>query len=96
MQSYFDKLKPSDALRGEFDKLFKDLIKEADQFETKMQGSFDKIGDVNSLKKTGDKISTIFSKIIKEINKVSGTDVDLSQFFDIDTSKVTQVTKEID
>ena len=96
MQSYFDKLKPSDQVRGDFDKLFKDLIKEADQFETRVQGSFDKIGDVNSLKKVGNNISTIFSKITKEFNKISGVDTDLSQFFNIDTSKMTQITKQID
>jgi hypothetical protein len=58
--------------------LFKDLIKEADQFETKVSGSFEKIGDVNSLKKVGNNISTIFSKIIKEFNKISSADTDLS------------------
>jgi hypothetical protein len=91
MQGMFNKLKLADGIKGDFDKIFKDLIKEVDQFETRMSGSFEKAGDVSALKKNATNISNIFSKLTKELSQMSGKD--MSEIFDLDVSGITKINK---
>ena len=94
MQSSFNSLSFSEDIKGNFDKIFKDIIKEAEQFEARVNGSFEKIGDVNALKKNADHISNLFSKLTKELSQMSNKDI--SEIFNIDVSGVTKINKKIE
>ena len=94
MQSSFDRLKFSDDIKGKFGKTFKELAREAEQFEQRANGSFEKVGDVNALKKNANNISNLFNKLTKELSQMSSKD--MSEIFDIDVSGITKINKQIE
>jgi TP901 family phage tail tape measure protein len=93
LQNALSKLKLSDTMSNNFRNLFNSLNSELTKFETKSQSSFNKASDVSALEKSGERITTIFNQIQKEMSKIDNKD--LSNSFTIDTSKIQQVKDTI-
>ena len=88
LQNALSKLKLSDTMSNNFKNLFNSLNSELTKFETKSQSSFTKASDVSALKRSGERITTIFNQIQKEMSKIDRKD--LSNSFTIDTDKIQQ------
>lgn len=88
LQKALSKLKLSDTMSNNFKNLFNSLNSELTTFETKSQSSFTKASDVSALKRSGERITTIFNQIQKEMSKIDRKD--LSNSFTIDTDKIQQ------
>ena len=88
LQNALSKLKLSDTMSNNFKNLFNSLNSELTKFETKSQSSFTKASDVSALKRSGERITTIFNQIQKEMSKIDKKD--LSNSFTIDTDKIQQ------
>lgn len=88
LQNALSKLKLSDTMSNNFRNLFNSLNSELNKFETKSQSSFNKASDVSALERSGERITTIFNQIQKEMSKIDNKD--LSNSFTIDTNKIQQ------
>lgn len=88
LQNALSKLKLSDTMSNNFRNLFNSLNSELTKFETKSQSSFNKASDVSALERSGERITTIFNQIQKEMSKIDNKD--LSNSFTIDTNKIQQ------
>lgn len=89
LQNALLKLKLSDTMSNNFKNLFNSLNSELTKFETKSQSSFNKASDVSALERSGERITTIFNQIQKEMSKIDNKD--LSNSFTIDINKIQQV-----
>ena len=94
LQGVFNRLKLTDNIKGDFDKVFKDLAKSAEAFENKAKGSFESAADVNALKKSRKEFDNLLNGMLKSLKSLSTQDME--DIFQFDLSGIKNLTQQIE
>lgn len=94
LQGVFNRLKLTDNIKGDFDKVFKDLAKSAEAFENKAKGSFESAADVNALKKSRKEFDNLLNGMLKSLKNLSTQDME--DIFQFDLSGIKNLTQQIE
>lgn len=94
LQAAFNRMNLTGNVKEEFNKTFKDLIKSAETFENKAKGSFEKVADLNALKKSSKEVESLFNGLLKDLKRLSSQDSD--DIFEFDLSGIKKMNEEID
>lgn len=93
MQKALAKLKLPDDFKKNFENIFSDLEKEAIKYQRFLDSGLKTKGDITGLEKSGERISNLFNRIHKEINKISDSEID--KIFKVDDDEVKKAQEKI-